>query len=86
MSIKRFIKTVKRVICAIWGHSRIQTHCFGYYHCSRCDAQVGDQLGSIYDASDVVIVGHDCDQCRVNYQNCDWYDRILTPNPFKKHK
>lgn len=67
----------KAVVCALVGHSRIQTTCFGYFYCARCDAQVGDTLGSVYDASRVVIVGHDCKTCRENATSLSWTDTLL---------
>ena len=77
----------KAVVCALVGHSRIQTHCFGYYYCARCEAQVGDSLGSAYSAaSTVVIVGHNCKMCRKNAKRLTWRDRMLSPKPFAKEK
>lgn len=80
-------ETQKKLVCALVGHSKIQTTCFGYYYCSRCGDQVGDSLGSVYfNAPNVVIVGHDCDICRANYNKCDWKDKLLSPDPFKTRK
>ena len=77
----------KAVVCALVGHSRIQTHCFGYYYCARCDAQVGDALGSVYSgATKAVVVGHNCATCRKNAKALTWCDMMLAPNPFKKAK
>lgn len=73
----------KEVVCALVGHSRIQTHCFGYYNCSRCGAQVGDLLGGAYTAADVVVVGHNCPTCRKNFAALKWQDKFMTPDPFK---
>ena len=71
------------VVCALLGHSRIQTHCLGYFYCGRCDAQVGDNLGGVYlDAEKVVIVGHKCKTCEANYSKCDWRDKFMAPDPF----
>lgn len=74
---------LKKVFCALFGCSRIQTQFFGYFHCSRCDALMGDSLGGVYDARNVVIVGHDCDQCRKVYARCTWRDKFLAKRPFK---
>lgn len=73
-----------RVVCALLGHSKIQTTFFGYYYCSRCEAQVGDTLGSVYDAAPVVIVAHDCEVCRKNYKALDWKHKLYAKNPFPK--
>lgn len=71
------------VVCALIGHSRIQTYCFGYFNCARCDEQMGDSLTGIYSrANEVVIVGHDCEICRTNYAACTWKDKIFAPDPF----
>ena len=73
-----------QLICALIGHSRIQTTFFGYYYCGRCGAQLGDSLGSYYpEASEVVIVGHNCDTCRKNFKKCTWQDKLYCPDPFK---
>ena len=74
------------VVCALIGHSRIQTTCFGYYYCSRCEAQVGDTLASVYDAKSVVVVGHNCPTCRKNFKTCGWKDKLFAPDPFAKAK
>ena len=76
-------ETQKRVICAVVGHSKIQTHCFGYYNCARCGEQVGDTLAGVYDPSDAVVVGHNCDQCHVNFDKLDWKHKFMTPDPFE---
>lgn len=73
----------KEVTCALIGHSRIQTFCFGYYNCARCGAQLGDSLGGIYyGAKKAVIVGHKCPTCEANYKELTWRDKIFCPNPF----
>ncbi len=70
------------VVCALVGHSRIQEYCFGYFTCGRCGAQVGDSLGSVYDTTKVVIVGHDCPTCRANFAAGDWRDTLYAKSPF----
>ena len=71
------------VVCALVGHSRIQTACFGYFNCGRCGEQVGDTLGSIYPgAKQAVIVGHDCETCRENAKQLTWRDRLFAKEPF----
>ena len=71
------------IVCSLTRHSLIQTTCFGYFYCGRCNSQVGDQLGSIYDAKKVVIVGHNCKACRQNFTALTWIDKLYAPNPFK---
>lgn len=74
------------VVCALIGHSRIQTFCFGYYNCARCGAQMGDNLAGCYpQAANVVIVGHaggKCPKCHENYEKLGWEDKIFCPDPF----
>ena len=74
------------VACALIGHSRIQTACSGYFHCARCQDQVGDNLASVYDAQKVVIVGHACGTCRANFEDCTWQDKFMVSDPFKQDK
>lgn len=74
------------IVCSLIGHSRIQTHCFGYYSCGRCNAQLGDSLAGCYSAKEVVIVGHNCKICRKNYKTLTWQDKLYAPNPFPKSK
>ncbi len=76
--------TKRQVVCSLIGHSRIQTVCFGYYHCGRCGQQLGDGLGGMYDDADVVVVGHNCPTCRKNYATLRWQDKYLAPEPFKE--
>lgn len=76
----------KAVVCALVGHSNIETTCFGYHYCGRCDAQIGDTLAGIYTNPDVVIVGHDCDICRANAKRLRWQDTLLAPDPFAEPK
>lgn len=74
----------KNVVCALVGHSKIQTACFGYYHCARCGDQVGDSLGSTYPGAETaVIVGHNCERCQSNFAKLDWRSKWMTPDPFK---
>lgn len=69
--------------CALIGHSRIQTYCFGYFNCARCGDQLGDTLASIYPgAKEAVVVGHDCSQCRENAETLTWRDTVFAPEPF----
>ena len=80
------MEKLKAVFCALFGHSRIQSGCFGYWYCGRCGQQLGDSLAGAYSVKDFVIIGHGCDKCRANYKKCTWKDKFLTPNPFKEPK
>jgi len=78
-------ETQMRMVCALVGHSRIQTTFFGYYYCGRCGEQVGDAMASSYPAAKTaVIVGHGCATCRKNAQTLTWQDTLLSPDPFPK--
>ncbi len=76
------MKKLKAVICALVGHSRIVTQCFGYVHCARCEAQIGDTLAGAFDGKSTVILYHDCDMCRRAAKSLTWKDRLLVPDPF----
>ena len=72
----------KAVVCALVGHSLIQTQFWGYYDCARCREQVGDSLAGAYKATSVVLVGHNCDTCRANYAALTWEHKLFAPDPF----
>lgn len=75
------------LVCSILGHSRISTGWFGYRYCARCSDQLGDSLGSIdLGAKGSVLVGHNCKECRKNYKQCTWRDKLYCPDPFKNDK
>lgn len=69
------------VVCTLVGHSKVVTTCFGYVHCARCDAQIGDNLGSVFDLTNYVIVGHACDTCKDNYRKLDWKSKLYAVDP-----
>lgn len=71
------------MVCAMVGHSRIVTTCFGYVYCARCEAQIGDSLGGATNLMDKVIVGHNCEECRKAYRNMTWRSKFMVANPFK---
>lgn len=74
-------------VCSLIGHSRISIHCFGYRYCARCEALVGDSLGSIdTGAEQAVIVGHNCPTCRANFEKLTWQDKVYAPDPFAESK
>jgi hypothetical protein len=80
------IDSHKATVCAIIGHSRIVEESWGYIHCGRCEAKVGDVLGGSFDISKCVVIGHGCDICRALYKKLDWHDKFLAQNPFPKEK
>lgn len=74
----------KKIACILIGHSRIISSYFGYIYCGRCGEQIGDALGSVFDGSKHVIIGHRCPTCRENIKNLTWKDRLFAPaNPLK---
>lgn len=73
------LDTKKKIVCAMIGHSNIQTTCFGYVYCGRCGDQVGDVLGSCYTNDKQVIVGHNCQTCQDNYEKLTWKDKLFAP-------
>lgn len=77
------MEKLKRVFCALFGHSNIISTFFGYVYCARCGDQIGDSLGGYYENPNAVIVGHNCDKCKANYAKLTWRDKFLAPNPFK---
>lgn len=70
-------ETARAVVCACIGHSKIVSLFFGYVSCARCEAQIGDTLAGVYDTSDKVVMGHDCDICRANALMLDWTDTFM---------
>jgi len=82
---KKLLLKIKKVFCALFGHTKIQSQFFGYWYCGRCGEQLGDSLGGVYSAEDVVIIGHNCETCRKNHKKLKWHEKILVPNPFKKN-
>ena len=74
------------VVCALVGHSRIHEYSFGYIHCARCGAQVGDVLmGDYPDRQATVIVSHaHCATCQRAAAAFTWRDSLYAPNLFTK--
>lgn len=71
-----------QIVCALIGHSRIVSMCFGYVSCARCATQIGDTLGGCFDLTESVIVGHKCSVCTANFEKLDWADKVFAPDPF----
>ena len=74
--------TRDNIVCSLIGHSKIVTTCFGYLHCGRCEAQIGDSLGGASSTETNVIIGHKCKICEKNYKLCTWKDKLYVKNPF----
>ena len=72
----------QKIVCALVGHSNIEDTFWGYWHCGRCEAQVGDSLGGAYFNSRRVLMGHNCETCRENYEMLSWRDTFMAPDPF----
>ena len=72
------------VVCSIIGHSKIVSLCFGYVSCGRCEKQIGDRLGGIFDVTEHVIIGHNCQKCRENFKALTWKDKLYVKDPFKR--
>jgi len=52
-----------KIYCVKHGHAKYVTKCFGYIYCGRCGEQIGDQLGGIFDTTNLMVVGHKCKIC-----------------------
>ena len=74
----------RSVICSLVGHSKVIETCFGYVHCARCDAQIGDTLCGVFDGDGCVIVDHDCPKCKAAAVNLDWRDLLGLPAKSRK--
>ena len=73
----------QKMVCAMVGHSRLLTQCFGYHYCARCDAQVGDSLGGSFSDPDnkigLAIINCACEKCSSSYANFTWKDLFMVP-------
>jgi hypothetical protein len=49
--------------CIDHGHANYVTKFWGYVYCGRCGQQIGDQLGSIFDTRELMVIGHKCKVC-----------------------
>jgi methionyl-tRNA synthetase len=76
-------ETIKKLACIWLGHSMIMTSFFGYHYCGRCGETLGDTLaGSFPQGNYAVIIGHNCEKCKENYENMTWKDKLFVPDPF----
>ena len=71
----------QKMVCAMVGHSRLLTQCFGYHHCARCGAQVGDSLGGSFRDVDnkmgLTIINCACEKCSTSYAAFTWKDLFM---------
>ncbi len=70
---------LRAIFCALFRHSNIVTNCMGYKYCGRCGCLIGDTLAGAWSNSKAVIVGHNCETCRENYERLTWRDKLLLP-------
>ena len=76
MKKKPSLEQRKEIYCVMHGHSKIVSACFGYISCERCGSQIGDALGSVFDTTEHVIVGHNCAKCRENFKKLKKGDKV----------
>ena len=73
---------IKAIFCVLFGHSRIQSVCFGYVYCGRCNQQLGDMIAASYSVDGVVIIGHECcPKCETNMKSLTWRDKLFVKKP-----
>ncbi len=63
-----------QIYCVKNGHANYVTLCFGYVHCGRCNEQIGDRLGGVFDTSNIIVVGCPDKPCK----HCDPIQRKLS--------
>lgn len=75
------------IYCVKYGHAKYVWTFFGYVHCGRCGSQIGDQLGSVFDTTDLIMVGHNCKKCNSLKKKLSSLDKkILTRLEKDKNK
>lgn len=52
-----------QIYCIKNGHANYVWRFWGYVYCGRCGTQLGDQLASVFDTRDMIVVGHKCKKC-----------------------
>ena len=72
---------LRRIACAVFGHSRIVTKSWSYVYCVRCEAQVGDTLAGVWNDIGAVIFGHKCQTCESNYRSLSLWNKLFIRNP-----
>ena len=79
MNTKTITKKQKaQIYCIKNGHANFVSLFFGYVHCGRCGEQIGDQLGSVFDTTEMIVIGHKCSKCsKLKKQLTDLDKKIL---------
>jgi hypothetical protein len=72
-------RKTKAITCVLIGHSNILHSCFGYVHCGRCDDQIGDTLGSVYQNKDAAWESCGCKECHDNLAKMGIRDKLFVP-------
>lgn len=71
---------LRRIVCALIGHSKITAAFVFYHHCCRCHEDVGDSLGTFFEP--FVNWHHlqegDCKTCEPRRAQLSWLDWLLT--------
>lgn len=70
---------LKHIICALFRHSVITKICFGYQHCGRCDALLGDTIAGAFSVTVGLSCG--CEECQSAYASLGLVDKFLVPKP-----
>ena len=73
------MEKLRKVFCALFGHSNVETGFFGYVYCGRCGSRVGDTLAGMYYNRESVVVGCGCDGCKINAKKLKLKDKMLLP-------
>ncbi len=73
------MEKLRAIACALFGHSRIHKYFFGYHHCIRCGALLGDSLAGAYNDKLAVYLHEGCERCQENVKTLRWRDRVLVP-------
>lgn len=53
------------IYCVKNGHANYVWKFWGYVHCGRCGKQIGDQLGSVFDTRNIIVIGCAVKNCKV---------------------
>lgn len=54
-----------QIYCIKNGHANFVWKFWGYIYCGRCGKQIGDQLASIFDTRDLIVIGCKDKNCKV---------------------
>ncbi len=66
MTEEKLTQTQKaEIYCVKHGHANYVTMCLGYVHCGRCNTLIGDRVASVFDTTNILIVGCKDKPCKV---------------------